>query len=206
MSKLQVKSDVFSELGVGAGLLLSSAPTINESTNAITITDASIIGATRGGFTFNPNPQTRARVVDGLASNTVGAHTIDRYEPTLAGTFITADLATLKKACGFGDISDNELTFRHDVKSEDYFDVWFIQMRSDGGAIILKLSNASCAITAGSLKTTDAGETEISLTFVGNYTIADQDTPPFSIQMVDAPVTPTPTPTEQTQGSGTSNP
>lgn len=198
MAKLQVKQDVFSELGVGAGLLLSAAPTVNSSTNAITITNGSIIGATRGGFTFNANPQTRSRTVDGLASNTVGAHIIDRYEPTLEGTFITADLDTLKKACGFGDIDDNALTFRHDVKSDDYFDIWFIQRRSDGGAIILNILNASCAITAGSLKTTDEGETEISLTFVGNYTLADQDTPPFNIELVDAPVTPTPS-----QGAGT---
>lgn len=188
MAKLNVKQDVFSELGVGAGLLLSAAPTINETTHAITISNSSILGATRGGFTFNPNPSVRSRAVDGLAANTVGAHVIDYYTPTLSGTFITADLPTLKKACGFGDISGNDLTFRHDVNtSSDYFDVWFIQRRSDGGSIILKLSNASCTITAGSIKTNDAGETEISLTFVGNYTIADQDTVPFSIEMVDAP-------------------
>lgn len=202
MSKLPVKQDVFNNMGVGAGLILTSAPTVDQSTNVITILDSQILGATRGGITFNPNPQPRSRVVDGVASNTVGAHIYDRYEPTISGTFITQNLAVLLKAVGFGDIASQKIVARHEPStSDDYKDLWFVQRISGGGSQIVKLCNAIC--TSGSaIKSNDNGETEIPLTFVGNYTLADQDTPPFEIEIVPAPVTPTPaqsTPAEQTQ-------
>ena len=197
MSKLQVKQDVFNDMGVGAGLILTSAPTVDQSTNVIKISDSQILGATRGGITFNPNPQSRTRVVDGVASNTVGAHIYDRYEPTISGTFITQNLAVLLKAVGFGDIASQKIVARHEPStSEDYKDLWFVQRISGGGSQIVKLCNAIC--TSGSaIKSNDNGETEIPLTFVGNYTLADQDTPPFEIEIVPAPVTPTPEPTPE---------
>lgn len=194
MGKLQVKQDVFNNLGLGAGIITTAEPTVDSTTNEVTINDADILGATRGGGTFNPNPQVRSRSIDGLAANTVQIHAVDRYEPTLSATFITASLEVLLKGVGFGDISaEDVLTARHEVKATDYETIYFVESMSDGGVKIYELDNAIC--TAGAaVKTNNEGETEIPLTFVGNYTINDQDTPPFKITRV-TPVTPTPEPT-----------
>lgn len=203
MSRMQVKTDVMNDVGVNAGLILKSAPTVDLTTNTVTIANSSILGATRGGITFNPKPQARSRAVDGIAANTVGIHAVDRYEPTLSGTFITATLEVLLKAVGFGDVDavTNAIAARHEVKSEDYADLWFYMQMSDGGAEIIKLNNAIC--TAGAdIKTNDNGETEIPLTFVANYALDDQDTPPFSIQRIGAPITPTPEPEEPEEQQG----
>lgn len=182
---MQVKQNVLNEIGVGAGLLLKARPTITGS--SVTISDDSILGASRGGFTFNPTPSTRSRAIDGLASNTVGIHAVDRYEPTLSGTFITANSDVLLKALGFADNTSNVLTARHKVKSTDYVDIWFIQPRTDGGYILIEIKNA-VTTTGTNIKTNDNGETEIPLTLVGNYTLASQDTPPFSITIIPASV------------------
>lgn len=194
MSKLQVKTDVMDDIGVGAGLILTAEPTVDSTTHVVTIANDTILGATRGGITFNPNPQVRSRAIDGIASNTVGIHAVDRYEPTLSATFITGDLDVLLKAVGFGDISaEDVLTARHDVKATDYADLWFIELMSDGGSKLYYIKNAIC--TAGAaIKTNDNGETEIPLTFVGNYDLNDQESAPFTIARIPAPVTPEPTP------------
>ena len=208
MSKLPVKQSAMNDLGVGAGLLLTSAPAIDETTHVIEIHDPIILGVTTGGITFNPNPQFRSRTVDGLASNTAGVHTIDRFEPTVSANFLTEDLNVLLKAVGFGDISGNEIIARHTaVIASDYKNLWFLQQKSDGSSVLIKLKNSIC--TAGSsIKTTSEGETEIPLTFVGNYTIEDQETPPFEITIIPAPMEPSQpatqseelTPSEETVG------
>lgn len=202
MVKLQVKQDVFDNMGTGAGLVLDAAPTIDTVTNEITITNSTIIGATRGGITINANPTTRSRAVDGLASNTKGAHIVDRYEPTFSATFITEEPYILLRACGFGDIdANNIMTMRHNVDtstgSTDYIDLYVVETRTDGGANIYHLKNATC--TAGAnIKTNHEGETEIPLTFIGNYDLEDQNTVPFDMQIVPAPVDAQPS-TDQTE-------
>lgn len=194
MANLPIKEDVFDELGVGAGILLTEKPTIDPDTNEITVDNASILGATRGGFTFNPTPQSRERSVDGLAPNTVGAAIIDYYRPTLTATFITANPKMFGLALGLGDITGYAVNYRHNIKSADYHDYYILQALSGGGAYLLHIINGLAQTNGSTIRTNANGETEVPVTIVGNYSLSDQDTAPYDLEFIPAPVEPTPEP------------
>lgn len=183
---LPIRQDVFDEVAENAGILTTEAPTFDESGNII-INNASIIGATNGGYTFNSGAQYVNYNIDGVPRNTKGARAIDHYEPSISATFVTANTNTFVKALGFADLVDGKYKFRHSIKSEDYVDLWLIINKSNGGWLIVELKNCIVS-TSGSIKTNNRAQSDIPLTFECNYDIADLSEVPFTYYEKEAPV------------------
>lgn len=170
----QASTQSFEKVGLGAGVLLKSYTGILETDLA----DNNIICATRAGATLTVPNGYRNISIDGIKTNTVESYISDGYTPTISFTALTTDKDMVIRALGCADIIDNKVVPRHEFKSSDFKDVYWLGERSDGVTIVCCFNNT---ISTGGLswKTNDKGELESSITLTANYTANDQDTVPF---------------------------
>ena len=79
---------------------------------------------------------------------------------------------------GAADVANNKITPRHQYKTTDFKDVWWVGDLTDGGFCAICLKRA--VSTAGfSLKTTKAGKGNLTVELTGHYTLSNQDEVPM---------------------------
>lgn len=174
-----LNSNTALNLQLGAGAVLK-----NKYVKGINITANDILSATNGGITFSAVPQFFTPTVDGIFENVKGAgRRIINYVVTLSFTAVEASANVLAKALGCADINGNVITGRHNIKAEDYANIYAIGEKGDGSVIQITLKNA--INTSGlNLSTVNNGNGGITFTFNANYDINDLDTPPFEIETI----------------------
>lgn len=164
----KISAKAFESMQINAGVVLNKF----DPSGTTEIQDADIICATSGGVTAEckPNITDLGDDVDNCQKNTAELMQIEDYDCTLAFTALNATTDVIKLALGAADVSDKKVTPRMTLdptdSTGDFKDIWWVGDTIDGGFVAVKLMNALS--TGGlSLKTTDKGKGNLSVTLTG---------------------------------------
>lgn len=164
----KISAKAFESMQINAGVVLNKF----DPSGTTEIQDADIICATSGGVTAEckPNITDLGDDVDNCQKNTAELMQIEDYDCTLAFTALNVTTDVIKLALGAADVSDKKVTPRMTLNptasTGDFKDIWWVGDTIDGGFVAVKLMNALS--TGGlSLKTTDKGKGNISVTLTG---------------------------------------
>lgn len=175
-----VTSETKQNIQLGAGVLCSG---FVSATKVI----SGIIGASRGGGSFTAVPTTRQIPVDGMPTHTVGMEVIDDWIATLNVTLLDTTETAIKLALGAADVTSGVIKARHEIKEEDYEDVYWVGNKAGGGFLAIKLLNARNK-SGFNFTIVDKGEGTFSLALIANYSIptTGEFIVPFEIINVEA--------------------
>lgn len=149
-----------------------------------------LLGATRGGGSFESVPSIRSIEIDGVKGRAKGLQVIDAWEVKMIASVLEVTAEGIAKALVASDLDVSTslvhdiLTARNDIALTDYVDnITFIGKKSGTATpVIIQIYNA--INTKGlALKTEDKGEAVIEMEFQGHYDTTDLDTPPFKIYL-----------------------
>lgn len=164
----KISAKAFESMQINAGVVLNKF----DPSGTTEIQDADIICATSGGVTAEckPNITDLGDDVDNCQKNTAELMQIEDYDCTLAFTALNVTTDVIKLALGAADVSDKKVTPRMTLNptasTGDFKDIWWVGDTIDGGFVAVKLMNALS--TGGlSLKTTDKGKGNLSITLTG---------------------------------------
>lgn len=164
----KISQKAFESMQINAGVVLNTF----DPTGATEIKDADIICATSGGVTAEckPNITDLGDDVDNCQKNTAELMQIEDYDCTLAFTALNVTTDVIKLALGAADVSEKKvtpsMTLDPTASTGDFKDIWWVGDTIDGGFVAVKLMNALS--TGGlSLKTTDKGKGNLSITLTG---------------------------------------
>lgn len=164
----KISAKAFESMQINAGVVLNKF----DPSGTTEIQDADIICATSGGVTAEckPNITDLGDDVDNCQKNTAELMQIEDYDCTLAFTALNVTTDVIKLALGAADVSEKKVTPRMTLdptdSTGDFKDIWWVGDTIDGGFVAVKLMNALS--TGGlSLKTTDKGKGNISVTLTG---------------------------------------
>lgn len=188
MKFTQVPTDTFENLVLNAGILVDE---FTPSSGVI----GNILGATTGGIEFSTNPTYTdfGEDIDNVPANTKQLKRLQSFDPTMSGTFLTVDTATVKSLIGAADIGTSDTTKvvpRDQLLQADFDDVWWVGDYSDknvdaesshtAGYIAIHLMNA---LNTAGFKITSSKDNKAQMAFEyhGHYDISNISTPPFEI-------------------------
>ena len=188
MKFTQVPTDTFENLVLNAGILVDE---FTPSSGVI----GNLLGATTGGIEFSTNPTYNdfGEDIDNVPANTKQLKRLQSFDPTMSGTFLTVDTATVKSLIGAADIGTSDTTKvvpRDQLLQADFDDVWWVGDYSDknvdaesthtAGYIAIHLMNA---LNTAGFKITSSKDNKAQMAFEyhGHYDISNISTPPFEI-------------------------
>lgn len=177
MKFTKIPQNTFEELQINAGILVKD---FDVSTG--TFADSDMITATTGGITVSVKPSYEdfGSDIDNCPKNTMELkRKTDNDEVTISTTAlnINEDLLMYMLGCADKDDVTGAIKPRKDVKTTDFSTVWWIGDLSNNGYIAVKISNA-LSTDGFSIKTSDKGKGNISLTLTGHTSIYAQDVIP----------------------------
>ena len=176
MKFTKIPQSTFEELQLNAGILVKDFDVATG-----TFADSDMITATTGGITVNVKPSFTdyGEDVDNCPKNTLQLKRIDSTEVSVSCTAlnINEDLLMYMLGAADKDSTTGAIKPRKDLKVTDFKTIWWIGDLSDGGYIAIKVSNA-LSTDGFSIKTTDKGKGNISLTLTGHVDINAQDVIP----------------------------
>lgn len=183
MKYTKIPENTFKNLQLNAGVLLSAFEP-----SSATASDASILGATSGGVSFEATPSFSdfGEDIDNCPANMKELKRLDSWEVKMSGSFVTVDTALGKKLIGAADVSADKITPRNDLKDEDFADIWWVGDYSDkngeanGGFVAIHLINA---LSTGGLKiqSNSKGKGTFDFEFTAHYSMSSQDVVPFEM-------------------------
>ena len=164
----KISKEAFKSMQINAGVVLNKF----DPSGTTEIQDADIICATSGGVTAEckPNITDLGDDVDNCQKNTAELMQIENYDCTLSFTALNATTDVIKLALGAADVAEKKVTPRMTLdpteSTGDFKDIWWVGDTIDGGYVAVRLMNALS--TGGlTLKTTDKGKGNISVTLTG---------------------------------------
>lgn len=164
----KISAEAFKSMQINAGVVLNKF----DPSGTTEIQDTDIICATSGGVTAEckPNITDLGDDVDNCQKNTAELMQIEDYDCTLAFTALNATTDVIKLALGAADVAEKKVTPRMTLdpteSTGDFKDIWWVGDTIDGGYVAVRLMNALS--TGGlTLKTTDKGKGNISVTLTG---------------------------------------
>lgn len=186
MKYTRIPENTFKEIQLNAGILCENfTPSTGEVEN--------IIGASKGGWTFEATPSYSdfGDDVDNAPANMAEMKKLISWAASANGTFISINANTIKSLMGAADVSTVETAVskivpRNDISIDDFKDLWWVGDYSDkngstnGGFIAIHMMNTLS--TGGfQLKSTDEAKGEFAATFTAHYKMSAQDTVPFEV-------------------------
>lgn len=183
MKYTKIPETTFKNIQLNAGVLLSD---FNPET--ATVANESIIGATTGGvnFTAKPTFSDYGDDIDNCPKNMMELKTLDSWDITMSGTYVTVDVNFVKGLVGAADVSGYKITPRNDLKLTDFTDVWWVGDYSDqngetnGGFVAIHMMNALS--TGGfQIKTADKAKGQFAFEYTAHYSMSAQYTVPFEV-------------------------
>lgn len=184
MKFTQIPSDTFEKLQMNAGILVK---TFTPATGVI----GDLLGATTGGIQFQDSVSYKdfGDDIDNCPKNTLELKKIESREVTMSGTFVTVSTEMAKKLAGAADIDGTDSTKivpRDVLATTDFEDLWWIGDYSDvntgNNAGFLAIHLMKALNTGGfQIQSTDKGKGQFAFTYMGHYSISDQDTVPYEI-------------------------
>ena len=176
MKFTKIPQNTFEQLQVNAGILLKDFDV-----ETGTFEDSDMLTATTGGITVNVKPSFEdfASDVDNASKNLMEFKRITETEVSLSTTAlnITEDLLLMQLGAADKDAQSGAIKPRADLKTTDFKTIWWIGDLSNNGFIAIKISNV-LSTDGFSIKTTDKGKGNISLTLTGHMSINAQDVIP----------------------------
>ena len=164
----KISKEAFKSMQINAGVVLNKF----DPSGTTEIQDADIICATSGGVTAEckPNITDLGDDVDNCQKNTAELMQIEDYDCTLSFTALNVTTDVIKLALGAADVAEKKVTPRMTLdpteSTGDFKDIWWVGDTIDGGYVAVRLMNALS--TGGlTLKTTDKGKGNISVTLTG---------------------------------------
>lgn len=183
MKYTKIPENTFKNLQLNAGVLLSAFEP-----SSATASNASILGATSGGISFEATPSFSdfGEDIDNCPANMKELKRLDSWEVKMSGSFVTVDTALGKKLIGAADVSAEKITPRNDLKDGDFTDIWWVGDYSDengetnGGFVAIHLINA---LSTGGLKiqSNSKGKGTFDFEFTAHYSMSSQDVVPFEM-------------------------
>lgn len=145
-----------------------------------------LIGATRGGATFNVEREDREVEVDGAKGPIKGLRRIISHSATLEVTFLemTRDLfLDLTLGTATSDGTHDTITPANNIKDSDYFTNIALVGNVSGSSdeVVLLLKNGLPG-NEWDIETGDEDEGQLSVTFESHYDPSSLDTPPYEIK------------------------
>lgn len=172
----KIPQNTFEELQINAGILVKDFDVASG-----TFADSDMLTATTGGITVNVKPtfEDFASDVDNATKNLLEFKRITETEVSLSTTAlnINEDLLLYMLGAADKDSTSGAIKPRKDLKTTDFKTVWWIGDIADGGYIAVKISNA-LSTDGFSIKTSDKGKGNISLTLTGHSSLDAQDVLP----------------------------
>lgn len=172
----KIPQNTFEELQVNAGILVKDFDVATG-----TYDDSDMITATTGGITVNcKNSYTDfGDDIDNCKKNTMQLKRIDSTDVSISTTAlnINEDLLLYMLGAADKDANTGAIKPRNDLKVTDFSTIWWIGDLSNGGYIAVKISNA-LSTDGFSIKTSDKGKGNISITLTGHVDINAQDVIP----------------------------
>lgn len=164
----KISKEAFKSMQINAGVVLNKF----DPTGTTEIKDADIICATTGDITAicKANFNDLGAGVNNAKKNTAELMQIEDYDCTLAFTALNVTTDVIKLAIGAADVAEKKVTPRMTLdpteSTGDFKDIWWVGDTIEGGYVAVRLMNALS--TGGlTLKTTDKGKGNISVTLTG---------------------------------------
>ena len=183
MKFTKIPQSTFDELQINAGILVKDFDVATG-----TFADSDMITATTGGITVSVKPtyEDFGSDIDNCAKNTMELKRITETEVTISTTALNINEDLLLYMLGAGDKDDvtGAILPRKDLKTTDFKTIWWIGDLSNNGYIAVKVSNA-LSTDGFSIKTTDKGKGNISITLTGHVSINAQDVIPAEFYLGD---------------------
>ena len=187
-----ISSDVFDELQLDAGVILSNF----NPANPVRPSNDDILATTTGGINVvcQPSYSDLLEDVDNAPNNTVeGAH-IDSWTATMSFTSIKFNESNTKWSLGAATSSNGtgykKIVPNRNVSIADFSDVWWVGDKADGGAYAVKLMNA-ISTDGLNIQTTKNGKGTNAFTLNGHPTLAHSDVVPMEFYDIESTVTST---------------
>lgn len=177
----KIPASTFNELQVNAGVLVRNFdPATGD------LDEADIITATTGGITVNANSEYEdfGSDIDNCPKNTKELKRKTSIDVNVTTTALNINKDTLVFSLGASDIRDDgAVVTRKDLKQSDFKTIWWVGDMADGGFLAIKLIDALS--TAGfSLKTTDKGKGNVSITLTSHMSLNNQEVEPIEFYLV----------------------
>lgn len=187
-----LRSETFSKLQLNAGVFLknftySSIASASALLTAIqtAITSGNILGATRGGGSFNVGREMRNPEIDGMRYNFKGSFFVDSTDPYLSTNLVEVTPENFAVALGgtiTGSSGKKTLTVNTAIDSSDYLtNLCWVGDLADGGLVLICLYNA-LNTSDFNFTFTDKGEGVIGVEFHAcQANVNDYDEAPFEV-------------------------
>ena len=172
----KIPQATFDELQINAGILVKDFDVTTG-----TFADSDMITATTGGITVNVKPtyEDFGDDIDNCRKNTMELKRITETEVSISTTALNINEDLLLFLLGAAD-KDNvtgAIKPRKDLATTDFKTIWWIGDLSNGGYVAVKIENA-LSTDGFSIKTTDKGKGNVSITLTGHVSISAQDVIP----------------------------
>lgn len=146
-----------------------------------------LVGATRGGSTFNVDREDREIEVDGTFGPTKGLRRVIRYTANLEITFVEISqqlFVDLTRGSATSDGTHRTITPDKDILDSDYYTniAWVGEIKDEATEMVIKLKNA-IATNEWDISTDDDDEGEVSATFEAHYDPSNLESVPFEIMI-----------------------
>lgn len=176
MKFTKIPQNTFEELQINAGILVKDFDV-----ETGTFADEDMITATTGGITVNVKPtyEDFGSDIDNCPKNTMELKRLTETEVSLSTTALNINEELLLFNLGAADKDSNTgaIKPRKDLKMSDFKTLWWIGDLSNNGYVAVKISNA-LSTDGFSIKSTDKGKGNISLTITGHVSMHAQDVIP----------------------------
>ena len=176
MKFTKIPQNTFEELQINAGILVKDFDVATG-----TFADSDMISATTGGITINVKPtyEDFGEDIDNCPKNTLELKRITETEVSISTTAlnINEDLLLFMLGAADKDSQTGAIKPRKDLQTTDFKTIWWIGDLSNNGYVAIKISNA-LSTDGFSIKTTDKGKGNVSLTLTGHTSLYAQDVIP----------------------------
>lgn len=164
----KISQEAFKSMQFNSGIVVKKF----DVTGSSEVQDEDIITATTGDITAicKANFNDLGAGVNNAKKNTAELMQIEDYDCTLAFTALNVTTDVIKLAIGAADVAEKKVTPRMTLdpteSTGDFKDIWWVGDTIEGGYVAVRLMNALS--TGGlTLKTTDKGKGNISVTLTG---------------------------------------
>lgn len=192
MKYTQVPKDLFKNLVLNAGIIVSDFKTEDGSFEA-----ENILGATNGGVSFSATPTygDYADGIDNMVTNTKETKYLESVEAKMSGTYKTVTEQLIKDLIASADISGDtvkKIVPRSNLTDDDFKDVWWVGDFSDvnedkatsqkAGFLAIHLMNA-LNTNGFNVSSANKDKADIPFEYVGHYSIKTPDVIPYEVYL-----------------------
>lgn len=156
-------------------------------------TRTGVVGATKGGGSFEASPTTRQIEPDGMRAPFVGSTVNDMWTVKLKGTMMEVTPENFKDALMCAEMESNAagtrhiLKLRNEIRPEDYIKSFCWVGDTSKGLVLIELKNA-LNVTGANMTFTDKGEGTLPFEFQAHASdLKDSEYAPCAIVFFDPP-------------------